>query len=57
MMPRILAFAGSTRSESSNKKLVSIAAKGARDADPEGAAAKVKAEGLRRAIKQLGPTV
>ena len=32
MMPRILAFAGSTRRESFNKKLVSIAAKGARDA-------------------------
>jgi chromate reductase len=32
MMPRILAFAGSTRRESFNKKLVSIAVKGARDA-------------------------
>jgi NAD(P)H-dependent FMN reductase len=31
-MPRILAFAGSTRRESFNKKLVSIAVKGARDA-------------------------
>jgi NAD(P)H-dependent FMN reductase len=35
MMPRILAFAGSTRSGSFNKKLVSIAAKGARDAGAE----------------------
>jgi chromate reductase, NAD(P)H dehydrogenase (quinone) len=34
-MPRILAFAGSTRRESFNKKLVSIAAKGARDAGAE----------------------
>jgi chromate reductase len=32
MMPRILAFAGSTRRESFNKKLVAIAAQGARDA-------------------------
>jgi chromate reductase, NAD(P)H dehydrogenase (quinone) len=32
MVPRILAFAGSTRPESFNKKLVPIAAKGARDA-------------------------
>ena len=32
MVPRILAFAGSTRRESFNKKLVPIAAKGARDA-------------------------
>jgi chromate reductase len=32
MMPRILAFAGSTRRDSFNKKLVPIAAKGARDA-------------------------
>jgi NAD(P)H-dependent FMN reductase len=32
MKPRILAFAGSTRRESFNKKLVPIAAKGARDA-------------------------
>jgi chromate reductase len=32
MMPRILAFAGSTRRESFNKKLACIAAKGARDA-------------------------
>ena len=32
MMPRILAFAGSLRRESFNKKLVPIAAKGARDA-------------------------
>jgi chromate reductase, NAD(P)H dehydrogenase (quinone) len=31
-IPRILAFAGSTRSESYNKKLVQIAAHGARDA-------------------------
>jgi NAD(P)H-dependent FMN reductase len=35
MTPRILAFAGSTRRESFNKKLVSIAAKGARDAVAE----------------------
>ena len=35
MMRRILAFAGSTRRESFNKKLVSIAAKGARDAGAE----------------------
>ena len=35
MMPHILAFASSTRRESFNKKLVSIAAKGARDAGAE----------------------
>jgi NAD(P)H-dependent FMN reductase len=35
MMPRILAFAGSTRRESFNKKLVSIAAHGAREAGAE----------------------
>jgi NAD(P)H-dependent FMN reductase len=35
MMPRILAFAGSTRRESFNKKLVPLAAKGARDAGAE----------------------
>jgi chromate reductase, NAD(P)H dehydrogenase (quinone) len=35
MTPRILAFAGSTRRESFNKKLVSIAVKGARDAGAE----------------------
>src|SRR5580693_4982888 len=35
MIPRILAFAGSLRRESSNKKLVPIAAKGARDAGAE----------------------
>jgi len=35
MMPRILAFAGSTRRESFNKKLVSIAVKGATDAGAE----------------------
>jgi chromate reductase len=35
MMPRILAFAGSTRRESFNKKVVAIAAKGARDAGAE----------------------
>jgi chromate reductase len=35
MMPRILAFAGSLRRESLNKKLVAIAAKGARDAGAE----------------------
>src|SRR5215469_12731723 len=35
MMPRILAFAGSTRRESFNKKLVPIAAKGAREAGDE----------------------
>jgi NAD(P)H-dependent FMN reductase len=35
MMPRILAFAGSTRRESFNKKLVSIAALGARQAGAE----------------------
>jgi len=35
MMPRILAFAGSTRRESFNKKLVPIAAKGAREAGAE----------------------
>ena len=31
MMPRILAFASSTRRESFNKKLVAIAAQGARE--------------------------
>jgi chromate reductase, NAD(P)H dehydrogenase (quinone) len=35
MVPRILAFAGSTRKDSFNKKLVPIAAKGARDAGAE----------------------
>ena len=35
MAPRILAFAGSLRRESFNKKLVPIAAKGARDAGAE----------------------
>ena len=35
MTPRILAFAGSLRRESFNKKLVPIAAKGARDAGAE----------------------
>jgi chromate reductase len=35
MTPRILAFAGSTRRESFNKKLVAIAAKGAADAGAE----------------------
>ena len=35
MMPRILAFAGSTRRESFNKKLVAIAAQGARAAGTE----------------------
>ena len=35
MMPRILAFAGSTRRGSFNKKLVSIAAHGAREAGAE----------------------
>jgi NAD(P)H-dependent FMN reductase len=35
MKPHILAFAGSTRRESFNKKLVPIAAKGARDAGAE----------------------
>ena len=35
MMPRILAFAGSTRRESFNKKLVAIAAQGAREAGTE----------------------
>ena len=35
MMPRILAFASSTRRESFNKKLVAIAAQGARDAGAE----------------------
>jgi chromate reductase, NAD(P)H dehydrogenase (quinone) len=35
MTPRILAFAGSTRRESFNKKLVQIAAKGAREAGAE----------------------
>ena len=34
-MPRILAFAGSTRRESFNKKLLVIATKGARDAGGE----------------------
>src|ERR1700722_3529976 len=34
MTPRILAFAGSLRRESFNKKLVPIAAKGARDGGP-----------------------
>ena len=33
--PQILAFAGSTRKESFNKKLVKIAAEGARDEDAE----------------------
>ena len=35
MTPRILAFAGSLRRDSFNKKLVPIAAKGARDAGAE----------------------
>src|SRR5271167_1654777 len=35
MMPRILAFAGSLRRDSFNKKLVSIAAHGAREAGAE----------------------
>ena len=35
MMPRILAFAGSIRRESFNKKLVAIAAQGAREAGAE----------------------
>jgi chromate reductase, NAD(P)H dehydrogenase (quinone) len=35
MTPRILSFAGSSRRESFNKKLVSIAVKGARDAGAE----------------------
>ena len=35
MMPRILAFAGSSRRDSFNKKLVSIAAHGAREAGAE----------------------
>jgi chromate reductase, NAD(P)H dehydrogenase (quinone) len=35
MMPRILAFASSTRRESFNKKLVAIAAQGAREAGAE----------------------
>jgi NAD(P)H-dependent FMN reductase len=35
MVPRILAFAGSTRRDSFNKKLASIATKGARDAGAE----------------------
>jgi chromate reductase, NAD(P)H dehydrogenase (quinone) len=35
MMPRILAFAGSTRRESFNKKVVAIAAQGAREAGAE----------------------
>jgi chromate reductase len=35
MMPRILAFAGSLRRDSFNKKLVSIAAHGAREAEAE----------------------
>ena len=35
MMPRILAFASSTRGESFNKKLVAIAAQGAREAGAE----------------------
>jgi len=35
MMPRILAFAGSLRRDSFNKKLVSIAARGAREAGAE----------------------
>ena len=35
MKPPILAFAGSLRRESFNKKLVPIAAKGARDAGAE----------------------
>ena len=35
MMPRILAFASSTRRESFNKRLVAIAAKGAREAGAE----------------------
>src|SRR5262249_44269924 len=36
MMPRILAFAGSLRRDSFNKKLVPIAAKGAREVGAEG---------------------
>ena len=35
MMPRILAFAGSTRRQSFNKKLVAIAAQGAREAEAD----------------------
>src|SRR5215510_12287566 len=35
MMPRILAFAGSLRRDSFNKKLVPIAARGAREAGAE----------------------
>jgi NAD(P)H-dependent FMN reductase len=35
MMPRILAFASSTRRESFNKKLVAVAAQGAREAGTE----------------------
>ena len=35
MMPHILAFAGSTRRESVNKKLVSVAAQGARESGAE----------------------
>jgi NAD(P)H-dependent FMN reductase len=35
MMPRILAFASSTRRESFNKKLVAIAAQGAREAEAD----------------------
>jgi NAD(P)H-dependent FMN reductase len=35
MVPRILAFAGSTRRESFNKKIIAIAVKGARDAGAE----------------------
>ena len=35
MMPRILAFASSTRRESFNKKLVAVAAQGAREAGAE----------------------
>jgi NAD(P)H-dependent FMN reductase len=35
MTPRILAFAGSTRRDSFNKRLVPIACRGARDAGAE----------------------
>lgn len=35
MMPRILAYAASTRRESFNKKLVAVAAQGAREAGAE----------------------
>jgi hypothetical protein len=48
MMPRILAFASSTRRESFNKKLVTIAAQGAREAGEVGREEQVGRAGGRR---------